>query len=78
MRCIILIINVPFFNCMEVRPKFKSLIEGLVCPVHKKRPGVIIQEDRTAKFTYCCAEFKVQCFCLIRKLLAAREKNPVT
>ncbi|MDB5131305.1 MAG: hypothetical protein JWR02_1054 [Mucilaginibacter sp.] len=63
---------------METKPKFKSLIEGLICPVHKKRPGIVIQEDNTVKFSYCCAGFKVQCFCLIKKLLAAKEKRPVT
>lgn len=55
----------------EKEQEFKPIIEGIVCPVHKKHP-VFFMEDGKIKLTCCCDEFMLQCFYILRKLSTNR------
>jgi len=47
----------------------KSIIEEMVCPTHKQHP-VVIEEEDGVKLKCCCADFKVQCFYLVKKMVS--------
>ena len=57
---------------MESSPDFKSIIETIECPVHKRHPEIILQEDNGIKLSCCCVEFNTQCFYILKKLLAGQ------
>jgi hypothetical protein len=57
---------------MESAPDFKSMIEAIECPVHKRHPKIIFQEDNGIKLSCCCVEFNTQCFYILKKLLAGQ------
>jgi hypothetical protein len=60
---------------MDTNTEIKTAIEGLLCPVHKKHPSVGYQKDNSMLLTCCCAEFKIQCFYLVKKMLATQRKE---
>jgi hypothetical protein len=60
---------------MEADTRIKAIIEELVCPIHKQQPRVVIQEDNSLQLTCCCAEFKVQCFHLLKKMQSNQEQD---
>jgi len=58
---------------MDVNPKIKTLVEELLCPLHGQHPSVEILTDNSILLTCCCAEFKIQCYDIIKKLKAIHE-----
>lgn len=60
---------------MPIKPELKSVIEDITCPVHHRYPVLTIGDDDSIKLTCCCAEFKVQCFHLLKKFLNTQEDS---
>jgi hypothetical protein len=54
---------------METSPNVKSVIEAITCPVHNEHPQIIMEGGNAVKLECCCAEFKVQCFYILKKLV---------
>jgi hypothetical protein len=54
---------------METTANVKSVIEAITCPVHKQHPKIVMDGGNAVKFECCCAEFKVQCFYILTKLV---------
>jgi hypothetical protein len=60
---------------MDADPQLKAIIEELVCPVHNQHPVVIHQKDGSIQLTCCCAEFKIQCFHLLKKMTSNQREG---
>jgi hypothetical protein len=60
---------------MPIKPELKSVIEEITCPVHHQHPVLNVDEDDSIKLTCCCAEFKVQCYHLLKKFLGSQDNT---
>jgi len=49
-------------------PNFKTIIETLTCPLHKRHPQILLNDDNTVKLTCCCVDFNKQCYYILQKL----------
>lgn len=60
---------------MEIPPNARSVIEAVVCPIHKEHPQVILGEDNVITLQCCCTEFKLQCFYILKIALQENGDN---
>jgi len=53
-------------------PDFKNIVETLTCPVHKRRPEILLNDDNSIKLTCCCVDFNKECYYILKKLTAGQ------
>jgi len=58
---------------MELTVNARSVIEAVACPTHNKHPQIIMGEDNEIMLQCCCAEFKLQCFYILKIALQDNE-----
>lgn len=54
---------------LEIDRELRNTINTLCCPKHNVRPDISEHPNGKLKLNCCCAEFKVQCFHILKKLM---------
>lgn len=61
---------------MDLNAHAKSAIRSLTCPVHHKKPTLIISETQIYMHT-CCTDFKISCLKHLIEVLQEYKANPL-